>query len=273
MTLRLGVVADLHHTPDPPRDLAYHNPFDIPNGLPRLRRAIDWFADQHVDTLVLAGDLSHNGRPSELRTVLATAASRWPGPILAVAGNHDTLESHDALSDAIADLGDARITLPGPRGLAFRDLRVAGLDQPKPDLSTATPAWGSDVVILISHFPLFSREQALVERGLRYAGDLTDHASAAHALRRRRAPTIVINGHLHARDTYLEGPSLQLSVAALVEPPFEATIVEIHAATATHVRRRARPMSLSTSQSSLVLAPSDEAITLNARSCARQFPT
>jgi len=44
----------------------------------------------------------------------------------------------------------------------------------------------------------------------------------------RGGPTVVLNGHLHVRDACTVGPVLQLSFAALVEHPFECSVVELN---------------------------------------------
>ena len=47
------------------------------------------------------------------------------------------------------------------------------------------------------------------------------------ALERRRAPTVVLSGHIHARDALTAGPVLQLTQAALIEAPYEASVVRV----------------------------------------------
>jgi hypothetical protein len=48
-------------------------------------------------------------------------------------------------------------------------------------------------------------------------------------LRATGTPTVVLSGHIHARCTEARGPLLQMTVGALIEPPFECTVVEIEA--------------------------------------------
>ena len=45
----------------------------------------------------------------------------------------------------------------------------------------------------------------------------------------------MLNGHIHARCSIHDGPLLQFTVGALIEPPFDATLVEIDG---TSLRRR-----------------------------------
>ena len=49
----------------------------------------------------------------------------------------------------------------------------------------------------------------------------------------------MLSGHIHARCSAQEGSLLQFSVGALIEPPFDATIVEIETE-GPRVRRRSR---------------------------------
>lgn len=263
MTLRLGVLADLHYTARPAPGLAYHNPFDVAGVLGRVETSMAWFRREQADALVVAGDLTDTGDPADLGIVLQTIADLWPGQIFAVTGNHDLLRHGDALARAAKSVDSSRIILPSSHGALLHGVRVAGLDPRHPDIREAITAWAHDAVVLISHYPLLSREQALAEHGLRYAGDLIDHEPAANALCARDSPTIVVNGHLHARDTHRSGGLLQLSVTALVEPPFEATIIDVNVTgRSTFVRRRARSLSSNGSEVDPVLTPPDETITL-----------
>ena len=65
---------------------------------------------------------------------------------------------------------------------------------------------------------------------LPYAGDLADREALAEPMVERAAPTVVVCGHLHVREGIAEGSLLQLACCALVEPPFEATVLALDAA-------------------------------------------
>ena len=56
-------------------------------------------------------------------------------------------------------------------------------------------------------------------------------------LRSDQRPKLLLSGHIHARCSNQSGPLLQFTVGAVIEPPFDATLVEIDA---TSVRRTAR---------------------------------
>jgi predicted phosphodiesterase len=261
--VRLGVVSDLHYTPGDSSALRYHNDFDVPLVLTRLGQACDWFESEQVDVFVLAGDLSDRGDSESLRTVLQGLASDWVHPALVVPGNHDLLLREDAISEALASLKDHRIAMPSLGGIMVGGLRVAGLQPGATPSSDAMQAWADEPVVMISHWPLLSRREAFTASGLRYPGDLPGHEEWTEALLARRAATVVVHGHLHGRDTHQEGSILQCSVGALVEAPFEATIVEISTdASGVEVRRRARSFGTGGVSNLPVLVPAEQTVRL-----------
>lgn len=217
----LGVVSDLHHTPRPAPGLSWHGPFDVAGALPRLREGLAWFAEQRVDAVAVLGDLSQDGDEESLDAVLAALAEGWDGPAFVVAGNHDTLLRDDAVTAAVARLGDDRIRMAGA-GAELGGFRLAGP-------GTGLAGTGDAPLIVLSHYPLLSRADAFAARGLAYAGDLPDGARIAAALAARPAPTLVLNGHLHARDDHRQGPVRQITVGPLVEAPYEVSIFELAA--------------------------------------------
>jgi predicted phosphodiesterase len=247
MSLRLGVLADVHYSLDPAERGAWVNPYDF-DGLPaRIDLALRWFAEQDVDVVVLGGDLTHRGDATSLRALLQRCVNGCAQPLLVAAGNHDTAPSGGCLAGEVA-VDTARLALADPQGEHRDHVRVAGVQvasaqgwfQARLDAPPVVSDWGDEPVVLISHFPLLSHAMRLSERGLPYPGDLIDRDAAAAQLGRRCAPTVVVSGHIHARDVLVEGPVLQLTQAALIEPPYEASVVEIAVgAGQVHVARRA----------------------------------
>jgi Calcineurin-like phosphoesterase len=228
--LRLGVLTDIHAVADPARRAAWINRYDFAGVLDRCERAVELFASERVDRVLLLGDLSHDGDLPSLRQVLRATAS--PVPLAAVGGNHD---SPQPTTQIVRAGGDA-VQLPGWRAVGAGSVSTAGLRVTRrapgrwgaarrPALTT----WGDAPVLLASHFPVLSRVRAVTERGLPYAGDLVDRAGVAGALRARTGPTLVTCGHLHVRDSVASGPLLQLGLGALVEPPFDATVLDLTA--------------------------------------------
>ena len=78
-----------------------------------------------------------------------------------------------------------------------------------------------------THYPAISFSGEVSSAGLVYGDNLEDLEEVARLLLGREAPTVVVNGHMHLRATRIEGPVLQVSCAALVEPPFEVTLLDL----------------------------------------------
>lgn len=260
MQLRLGVLADIHAVQDPARRARWINRYDFAGVLERCERALELFASERVDRVVLLGDLAHDGDLPSLRQVLQAAAS--PLPLLAVGGNHDSPEP----TAQIARAADDSVQLPGWRAVGAGSVRVAGLRvvrraerrwaaARRPALAT----WEAAPVLLASHFPVLSRTRALTGRSLPYAGDLVDRAAVADALLARPGPTVVTCGHLHVRDSAASGPLLQLGLGALVEPPFDATVLDLTAeGAALQVARHAHELDTAPERRDPRLAPARE---------------
>jgi predicted phosphodiesterase len=228
--VRLGVLTDLHAVRDVTRRAAWHNAYDFAGVEERCRRAIELFQRERVERVLVLGDIAHDGDLASMRRVLAPVTSG--PPVLAVGGNHDSAQPTGQLARAAG----ASLRLPGWRATRTGSTKVAGLRivrRARRRWAAARPpalaTWGAELVVLASHFPVLSRREALAERGLPYAGDLVDRARVTNALVERAAPTVVACGHLHVRDSSAHRSLLQLGVGAVVEPPFEATVLEVTA--------------------------------------------
>lgn len=254
---RLGLVSDVHWMAEPPATASgWHGTgAELAGALDRLSLALDRFAEHDVDAIALAGDLAHHGDVDSLAQVLA-ACAHASAPVLVVAGNHDVDGDADRLaraheqavvparSLAAAATGETRhrvaderpaVTLATPAGETQAGIRVAGVHvgetagwfgarlRELPDPA----AWGDEPLVLISHYPVLSLAVPVSEQGLPYPGDLLDRRELADPLIARPAPTLVIGGHVHARATLVEGPVLQLTGGALVEPPYECALVDV----------------------------------------------
>jgi hypothetical protein len=82
---------------------------------------------------------------------------------------------------------------------------------------------------VLTHFPLIDRRAVTEAAGLKYAGGFRD-LGVAQRLLNRSGPSVVLHGHLHVRDAATEGNVLQITCASLIEPPHEASVVEIEQA-------------------------------------------
>jgi predicted phosphodiesterase len=252
--MRLGFVTDVHWTTRTSQYLAWHNPWDF-EGLPkRLDAVAGHFAD--LDLVVLAGDISSGGDLESLTHVLGALGDV---PVVAVTGNHDVEEGQGLLASAVRD-GAA---LAQPAGVVHGALRVAGVQVRAVDGGCAavvepeTGAWGEAPVVFVSHYPVLSRTGLFAEHGFKYPGDLIGREAIATSLLGRAAPTVVLCGHIHARDSHAQGPVLQLVGGALIEAPYECAVVELDAETLT-VRREARPLDGPPVERSPVFAPASE---------------
>jgi hypothetical protein len=226
--VKLGVVSDVHWPRDASKPAKWHNSYEFGGLSARLHAAVELFDAARVDALLVLGDLSHDGDAESLLAVL-TALGAARSRLWALPGNHDCEERDDQLvrvaSGRAAPLdreswvhGGVRVT-----GVAIvTDPERGGMRADgQPDLAHC------DLVVLATHFPMISRAGALAERGLAYAGDLLDGPRILAGLRESAVPVVVLSGHLHARDSASAGGVLQLSAAALVEAPYEVSIVEI----------------------------------------------
>lgn len=233
--MRIGLVNDLHWMRSPPASpTAWHNPGEFEGVLERLRLALAHFAAQEVDLLIAAGDFAHHGDVDSLAHVLSELAGA-SAPALAVSGNHDVVEDSHLLERALEQAAVAGVALATPEGFTHGDLRLAGVHvdasegwfgvrlREPPEID----AWGGEPVLLVSHYPVLSPATEVTASGFPYPGDLVDRAQIAGLLGARSAPTVVLSGHIHARASLAEGSVLQIANAALVEPPYECSSIEI----------------------------------------------
>lgn len=233
--MRIGLVTDLHWVADGDAAVGgWHNPHDF-RGVPeRLAAALGWFSERSVDVIAIGGDLAHGGDVGALAAVVEVCRD-CSAPVVIVAGNHDVAPDEGALRRAVDTAAAPRDILLSALGFMHHGIRVAGVSVAETDgwfgarLQELPPsgAWGADAVVLVSHFPLLSRAALLSEHGFPYPGDLLDRSDAANALLCRPAPTVVLSGHIHARDSHAQGPVLQFSQGALVEAPYECALVEV----------------------------------------------
>jgi DNA repair exonuclease SbcCD nuclease subunit len=231
--VRIGIVTDSHLEVDESRQDGFHNPFDFASARRNLERAIERHRAAGVDAIALLGDLANAG--DETSHMLGLALCEAAGlPVWVVPGNHDTDEELLALATRIGTRTGTAIRIPSARGESVDGLRLAGLSlqevfpgrgwtQEHPEVD----AWGDEPTLLLTHFAAISRESIARGAGLKYAGDVRNHAEIAAALRGRPAPTVVLHGHHHLRDAVIDGSVLQIGFASLIEPPHEAALLEV----------------------------------------------
>lgn len=225
-TVSLGVLGDVHLAAEPHPRAAWHNAYDF-HGLPaRIDAAVTAFEQAGVDAICLIGDLTHDGSLD----ALAPLADRLAGvtvPVLVASGNHDP-----GCSALVRALPHARPV--APEGELLGEWRLAGVQIEAGQLFGArlhglppVDEWGEDPLVLLSHFPVMSLASPLALRGMPYPGDVLERDLLADMLARREAPAVVLSGHIHARASAREGAILQIVQGALVEAPYECSVIEL----------------------------------------------
>jgi calcineurin-like phosphoesterase family protein len=238
--VRIGVLSDLHCELEPAGS-RWINVFEPEQLDRRTDAALEWFSDARIDLILLLGDMVQFASPGDLAHVVARLAAAEVAPLAAVNGNHDLRLGEEfaecAHAHGIRLLSEDPITLAG---IAVTGVAVER-DTAPPQYVGVPGGWEgeADLVVVASHFPVLSEASRMAGVGLPYAGDLVNRAELEGQLRSDPRPKLVLSGHIHARCSTHDGPLLQFTVGALIEPPFDSTIVEIDAA-ALSVRRTTR---------------------------------
>jgi predicted phosphodiesterase len=232
------------------------------------RLALRRCAKEGVDGVVLLGDLSQSGDNKSLETGVRLAAET-ERTVWAVSGNHDCFERTDALEMAVRRVAAKNVRLASPTGeLAEREPRVAGFCvasgsggyKARSNGGRGAEDWGDEPAVWLSHYPMVSFAEEVSQARLTYGDDLEDLEEVARPLLTRSAPTVVVSGHIHLRHDCVVGRVLQLSCAALVEPPFEIAILDFRIDPETRgdhmvVHRKSVPLVSSSAVSCPVLSP------------------
>jgi hypothetical protein len=238
--VRIGVLSDLHCELEPTgsRWINVYEPEQLDR---RTDAALEWFAEARVDLVLLLGDIVQFANPGDLAHTFARLAAAEVAPLATVNGNHD-LRLDKQFAECARSHG-IRLLHDQPLELAGVAVTGVAVDRgPKlPQYVGQVDGWGGEagLVVVASHFPLLSEASRLAAAGLQYPGDLVNRADLEDGLVADARPKVVLCGHIHARCSTYHGPLLQLTVGALIEPPFDATIVELDLAALT-VRRTAR---------------------------------
>jgi hypothetical protein len=173
--------------------------------------------------------------------VFARLATADVAPLATVNGNHDLRLGAEFAG--CARRHGIRLLCDEPVELAGVAISGVSVDRgPKPPQYVGHHGdWpgAAGLIVVASHFPVLSEASRVAAAGLPYAGDLVNRADLESQLRSDPRPKVVLSGHIHVRCTTHDGPLLQFMVGALIEPPFDATIVEIDA-TSLSARRTAR---------------------------------
>jgi 3',5'-cyclic AMP phosphodiesterase CpdA len=230
---RIAALTDTHVAPTGEPETYWHNRHEFDTALGRVEAAARIARERDADLCVMAGDIAHHGDLESMSQVIERLDQSGIETFI-VPGNHDVVGRSGAVRRALAHTRPRGVRLAGPNWtqldaqivLAGADLRGKG-----DDFWTRGPARHmpdtTKLAIWLSHFPVISRMERFDGAGLAYAGDARDCDRVRADLRASGVPTVVISGHLHARDAVVLPDLLEISVAASIEPPFELALVDI----------------------------------------------
>ncbi len=231
--MKLGIIADAHLGPPGTRVWSFHSWYENADTMVAYRLALRRCVQENVDALVLLGDISHSYHDT-LEPGLRLAAETGL-PVWAVSGNHDLIGRAEALDEAVQRVEADNVRLATPEGEVVEGLRIAGFSItngdwgyiPRSGGTLHTSEWGDEPVLLISHYPIISFAEEVSGTGLMYGDDLENLEEVAQPLLERSKPIVVLSGHIHIRYACVVQKVLQISCPALVEPPFEVTLLDI----------------------------------------------
>lgn len=259
--MRIGVLSDLHCELKPARQRRWINSYEPAEVAERLERALAIFAGEEVHLVLLLGDTAELGDRAAFEFIFSRLDGSSSVPVAAVPGNHDGGDDLGAISASAAAHG---VRVLNGASLVVRDMAMTGVAIAPVERGLrifrgtlpAVPREGA-VTLIASHFPLRSHERLLAAAGLPYSGDLANRDEIESLLQQAEIPAVVLSGHVHARCSDAAGRLLQLTVGALIEPPFDCTIVDVEHARGIAVRRRAFPLG-DAAPINPVFAPLDE---------------
>jgi predicted phosphodiesterase len=257
--MRIGVLSDLHCELEPTGS-RWINDFEPDQLDRRTDEALGWFSEAEVDLILLLGDIVQFETERDLPHVFTRLAAAAGVPLATVNGNHDVRLG--AAFAACAREHGIQLLYEEPLELAGASVTGVGVARgPAPPQYVGRLGDGggdgdgdANVVVVASHFPVLTEAAKVAAAGLPYAGDLVNRADLETQLRSDLRPKLVLSGHIHARCSTHAGELLQFTVGAMIEPPFDATLVEIDG---TSVRRTARRLG-EVALTDPVLAPDDE---------------
>lgn len=231
---RLGIVTEIHIVPPGTRPLSWHNPFLSNQAEQLFRKALNRCVEEQVDAIAILGDLTHFADARSF-AVIRRIVEKIDIPIFVLPGNHDLDESERPLAAFHGALELPHVHL-APENLALTpeiDLVLVGLQPGDGPWRYAAirshAATGNDahLTLVLTHFPLCAMETMLADQELKHAGDLDNRQEMLDDIGQIDGPVLIVNGHLHVHATIADGRRLQLSVAALTEPPHDVSVLTI----------------------------------------------
>lgn len=232
--VRLGVISEVHIVPPGTPEGFWHNPFLFDQAEELFGRAVERCVDAEVDAIAILGDLTHYADPGSFAGV-RRVLERIELPVYVLPGNHDLGESERPLGAFQQALDLPHVTIaPGTVALTPAiDLSLVGLE-PGGDRgkyagvrSRAVTGNEAKLTVALTHFPAYAMRELLTGAGLKHAGDVVNREALLEAIGAVPGPVLIVNGHLHVHATMRDGRILQLSVAALIEPPHDVTVLTL----------------------------------------------
>lgn len=223
--MRLGVITDVHLAPADTPPVGWHNPYPMEQASRLLHDAVERCLFEEVDGIVLLGDVAHLGDEPSLAAALTVAAgtgiSTW-----IVAGNHDVEMGAGTLAATASPF--PTITVAPWRAASVEGVRLVGIALADAQTALVEPIADDGVpTLLLTHYPVLTLRHRLTVAALLDAGDLSNVESLQAVVMERSGPTVVLHGHQHVRASAVSGPVLQLSGAALIEPPHDVAILDV----------------------------------------------
>jgi predicted phosphodiesterase len=283
-SMRIGLLSDLHCDLAPSRERSWINRYE-PLELPRrLGEALGILSGERPDLILLLGDTTELADREAFDFVLNRVRQSSGSLIAAVAGNHDCDSTMAVIAESVAGKLDggadngALATSARAHDIRFLNAdsaRAAGVALLGAGIGRVTagssagsgdfrgaldvPPRDGQFNVVASHFPLISHESEITAAGLPYSGDLVNRAELESLLQRSRVPTVVFSGHVHSRCSAASGNVLQVTIASMIESPFECTVVDIDSADDGLISVRRRAFTLGDPAAvNPVFAPADE---------------
>jgi hypothetical protein len=232
--IRLGIISEIHIVPPGTPEGHWHNDFRFSEAEALFRSAVERCMALEVDAIAILGDLTHFADAdsfAKVRRVLETIAL----PVYVLPGNHD-LEKNDRPLAAFQQAMDVpNVTIAPATGMLTPEIALElialqlGPDaKGYPAVRSGTAAGANPkLTVALTHFPSFPMKELLADADLKHAGDVTNRAALLGGIEAVSGPVLIVNGHLHVHATIADGRILQLSVAALIEPPHDVTLLTI----------------------------------------------
>jgi DNA repair exonuclease SbcCD nuclease subunit len=232
--IRLGIITEIHIVPPGTPEGHWHNDFRFSEAEALFRSAVERCTALEVDAIAILGDLTHFADPDSfagVRRVLQTTDL----PVFVLPGNHDLDKSARPLAafQQAMDLPNVTIA-PANRALTPEiDLQLTALEPGNEGNGYAAvrcataPGNDPNLTVVLTHFPSYSMKEMLADADLKHAGDLTNRAALLESMAAVSGAVLIVNGHLHVHATIEDGRILQLSAAALIEPPHDVTLLTI----------------------------------------------